>query len=283
MLQVAKKITLFLTSGIPGGIREVSIDQWDGGAICGPRNKIDEILKYDAVNSPSLYFLVGDIDEGGLLQIYVGEADPFNERIKDHIRKKDWWQQAVVFYGKSDNPTKTGIQYLESVTLERLKEAARCRIENRNAPKPSTVNRFDVPGLEQFYENITLIMPILGFDIFIQKVQQDSNTGTKIFCTSSGVNATAILLDDGKVKVEKGSTAVKENRPSFMIHNYKKLKDELISLGRLTDASNKDFLVFADDYYFNSLSAAAAVVLARSAQGPKEWKNEKGIPLGDLE
>ena len=39
----------------------------------------------------------------------------------------------------------------------------------------------------------------------------------------------AVLLNDGKVRVLKGSTATKENAPSFEKHNYKKLKDELLA------------------------------------------------------
>ena len=41
------------------------------------------------------------------------------------------------------------------------------------------------------------------------------------------------------------------------------------------------FIIFADDYIFDSLSASAAVILARSAQGPKEWKNKNDVSLKD--
>jgi hypothetical protein len=37
-----------------------------------------------------------------------------------------------------------------------------------------------------------------------------------------------------------------------------------------------------NDYEFPSPSAAAAVVLGRSADGTIEWKNEQGVRLCDL-
>ena len=51
----------------------------------------------------------------------------------------------------------------------------------------------------------------------------------------------------------------------------------MIEIGKLKEEG--EFLVFTDDYEFNSPSAAAAVILARSASGPLEWKNTDGKKL----
>lgn len=124
-------------------------------------------------------------------------------------------------------------------------------------------------------------MPILGFDIFIQENDKKQiNKNQLIFCTGKGAKANAILLDDGKARVLKGLTVIKENSPSFNSHNYKKIKDELIKINRLVVKDK--FLYFIGDYVFDSLSASAAVVLARSAQGPKEWKYKNGGTVKDF-
>ena len=270
-----KKITLFLNDELPKGIREITIDQWSGCAICGPRNKMQEILKREELNGPCVYFLIGEPEESEFLNIYVGEADPFSERVPDHLRKKDWWEQSVVFFGSNQNPNKTGIQYLEAKCVQELTKAARCSLKNGNKPSFPSISKVDIPGLESFYKNITLVMPLLGFDIFDTETKEIETSVQKfIFCGKKGAEAKAILLDDGKVRVIKNSTAVKNNEPSFETHNYKKIKDELIKVGRLTEKG--EYLYFVEDYVFDSLSAAAAVVLARSAQGPKEWKYENG-------
>lgn len=59
---------------------------------------------------------------------------------------------------------------------------------------------------------------------------------------------------------------------------YKKIKDELLKTNKLIKKNG--FLFFNEDYVFDSLSAAA-VALARSAQGPQEWKFNSGITVGD--
>ncbi len=276
-----KLIKIFLKEGLPKGIREVSLDQWSGKAISGPRNKIKEILESPELSGPCMYLLIGEPEEGPNLNVYVGEADGFDKRILDHLRKKDWWQQVVIFFGNNNNPSKTGIQYLEALVYSELKKAGKCELKNEKKPSLPSIPKEDIPGLKQFFSNIELFTPLLGYDIFSPEANEVSISGSSqyIYCRGKGSEAKGILLDDGKVKVLKDSTATKENSPSFETHNYKKLKDELLKIGRLTERG--EYLYFTADYVFDSLSAAAAVVLARSAQGPQEWKYEDGVSVKD--
>lgn len=281
MKNISKKITLFLNDGLPKGVREISIDQWSGRAICGPRNKIEELIKNPGLSGPCIYFLIGDSEESDFLNVYVGLADPFTSRIKTHLRDmdKDWFQQVVIFWGSNNNPSRTGIEYLESKCYSELLLAAKCSLKNGNKPQLPSIHEYDIPGLEIFYENIALTMPLLGFDIFSPKIKEEINSAQYIYCKGKGAESKALLLDDGKVHVIKNSTAIKDNAPSFEKHNYKTIKDELLKIGRLVEKG--EYLYFTEDYVFDSLSAAAAVVLARSAQGPKEWKYESGISVKD--
>src|SRR3989344_3162259 len=120
-MNTGKKITIYLTSGVPKGVREVRIDQWSGKAVCGPRSGLSDILALPEIESAvCLYFLTGPSDQGGLLDIYVGEAGSFKERIKNHDYKKEWWEEVVVFVSQDKSLTKAGVQYLESLCIERL-------------------------------------------------------------------------------------------------------------------------------------------------------------------
>ncbi|MBI2639490.1 MAG: GIY-YIG nuclease family protein [Candidatus Sungbacteria bacterium] len=280
-----KKITIFLAAGLPKGVREVRIDQWSGKAICGPRNALNEIITLPEIESGAcVYFLIGSSDEGGLLNVYVGEADGFKERIRDHDYKKDWWQDVVVFVSQDGSLTKTGIQYLESVCIERLKKIGKCNLKNANNPGVPTIPKEDVSGLEVFYENLATIMPLLGYDIFVQSEFTSGKTPVTplVFICKKGSNiiATGHLLEDGKMKVLKSSTASLEETPSFQTHPYKKLKDELVAMQRLSVQGTT--LVFTDDYVFDSSSAACGVILGRSASGPLEWKSKDGITLKEV-
>lgn len=279
-----KKITIFLAEGLPKGLREVKIDQWSGKGICGPRNSLKEIVLLPEVEAGAcIYFLSGSPDDGGLLNVYVGEADGFRQRIKDHDNKKDWWQEVAIFVSRE--LTKTGVQYLESICIERLKAAGKCNLMNGNSPSLPTVQREDVSGLEGFYSNIATIMPLLGYDIFVSdssiKPQASLEKEQLFFCKrGSSVSASAQLLKDGKMLVTKGSTAALEETDSFQTHPYKKLREELLEMGRL--AKRTDVLVFLEDYVFDSPSAAAAIVQGRSASGPNEWKTIDGVTLKEI-
>ena len=50
------------------------------------------------------------------------------------------------------------------------------------------------------------------------------------------------------------------------------LRDQLIQGGQLADGPTPDLYRFAADLAFASPSAAASIVAARSASGPREWK-----------
>lgn len=277
----SKKITVFLSEGLPKGIREVKIDQWSGRAICGPRSRLGEMLKISELNSGAcVYFLIGDSQQGSLPQVYVGEADGFKQRIMNHEYKKDWWKDVAVFFSQDGSLTKTGIKFLESVSIERLKGIGKCILDNNNQPAKPSMPKEDVSGLEVFYENIALIMPLLGFDIFVQDVHVEGKKELTLFCYGKGVKAEGILLNDGKIKVLKGSEAVQKNVTSFDSHFYRGLKDELLRMGRLVKKG--DNLAFTDEYVFDSPSAAAAIILARSASGPVEWKDKNGTTLKEI-
>lgn len=270
-----KKITIYLTNGLPKGVREVKVDQWNGKAICGPRNALAEIVSLPEIDGVAcIYFLVGIPDEGGLLNVYVGEADGFKERIRQHDYKKDWWQEVVAFISSDRSLTKTSVQYLESICVERLHKAGKCNLKNNNNPSIPSILKEDISGLEIFYENLITIMPLLGYDIFVPKetFSAISKSDDVMFVCKKGsdVVAHAHLLADGTMKVLKGSKASLTETSSFQNHAYKKLRDELIKLGRLVQQDKT--LLFNEDYVFDSASAASAVIQARSSQGPIEWK-----------
>lgn len=279
---MSKKITLFLIDGLPKGLRSVRIDQWIGKAVCSPRANIKKIDYSDIEGSSCVYFLAGESDSNDLLNIYVGETDSFNNRLNDHTYKKDWWSELVVFYSLDKSLTKTSARYLEKVCIEKLKKAGKCNLMNGNERLASAIIvEEDKAGMEEFFANIMTILPLLGYDVFEQSDMGNARKdGLHLVCTGKGAEAKGILLEDGKLLVMKGSTATKENAPGFELHNYKKLKDKLIEIGKLKDEG--EFLVYADGYEFNSPSAAAAVTLARSASGPLEWKDKSGKKLKDI-
>ena len=279
----SRKITLFLASGLPKGVRSASIDQWSGRSVAGPRNKLDETISLfgKSGGGSCIYFLIGKSDEGGLPTAYVGESDQISSRIKQHDKNKEWWEDIVIFFSPDGTLTTTGSKYLEAICVERLQSAGRCIVQNSTKPTARQIPYEDINGLENFYENIVLLLPLFGYDILAGKAQE-KKTGKDItlYLTRKGVNAEAFLREDGQIQVLKESTAVSETTPSFERHPYKQLRDDLIKIGKLVKIGKN--YKFIDDYIFNSPSAAGAVILGNSTNGQKEWRNVKGISLAQL-
>ncbi|MBU2523595.1 DUF4357 domain-containing protein [Patescibacteria group bacterium] len=102
----------------------------------------------------------------------------------------------------------------------------------------------------------------------------------ELFCKAQNVLATAHIINQSTVRVHKGSSARKETVPSFEHYNYYKLREDLIRRGILIPEG--DYLVFTQDYDFDSLSAAAAVVLGMTSNGKNDWKDEAGVSVDKI-
>ena len=64
--------------------------------------------------------------------------------------------------------------------------------------------------------------------------------------------------------------------------SYKGLRDQLVDDGKLVPANDAEFFEFPVDVPFSSPSAAASVIMARNANGRKEWKAEStGMRYGE--
>lgn len=162
-----KLILHLLHDDQPTGSRLAKIDQWSGRALCLPRGEVEtETAKRKELDGPCLYFLVSQVGVGSAPRVYVGEADGFRSRIKTHLGARDWWTSLVVFFSTDGSLTKSGIQYLESRCVGELRKAGWCTLENGNDPGLPTVPDEDVGGLELFRKNVSILMPVLGYNIF---------------------------------------------------------------------------------------------------------------------
>src|SRR2546427_238582 len=150
----------------PTGPRVAKIDQWSGRAICSPRSDLDKMQQRTELDGPCMYFLIAQTPNRNAPRVYVGEAEGFRDRIRTHHAEKDWWTSLVVFFSADGSLTKSGIQYLESVCVRRLRDAGWSQLENTTNPRLPSVPDEDVGGLKLFAHEIEILMPVLGYDIF---------------------------------------------------------------------------------------------------------------------
>ncbi len=105
------------------------------------------------------------------------------------------------------------------------------------------------------------------------KKNDDNKEKERFLLSGRGGSATGVPLDDDKFVVYPGSKISKDVTEGFP-QNYNDLRNKLISEGVIRGG------VFVNLYTFTSSSAAASVVLGRSANGRKEWALLDGRSYG---
>jgi len=272
-----KTIQIYLPNGNPLGARIINIPSFPLKAALIPKNLIKETHEQINLNRKGLYFLFNEKEESGGLSAYIGEGILLN-RINNHYRNKDDWSFVVCFYSDSEEGFHKGqIEYLEAYSIKEAKRIGRVDLQNGKEQLMHDFANPDKDLLLSFFDEIKLILGMLRYPIF-DEIKKAENQGDIFYCKSKEANATGSLTEEGFV-VYKESKANKENTSGIggWVLN---IKNRLILEGILKEVDN--YLVFTRDFVFNSPSAAAAVVVGRSANGWTQWKNKEGKTLDEL-
>ncbi len=177
---------------------------------------------------------------------------------------------------------KAHIKYLESRLYEIAFSANRYEIQNGNTPTKSSISEADQAEMEEFIEYIRMLINTMGFKVFEPIVKTGTaNTKTEelLIKAARGANARGKRVSDGFV-VFKGSEIAMDTVPSFP-KGFNTLRQELLESELIKGHNGK--LTFESDYLFSSPSAAAAIVMGRSANGLIEWKDKSGRDLKSIE
>jgi len=280
----AKTIKLFLLDGIPNGRMTCELSNWTGKAYKLPRNMIKNSSSREELSSTGVYFLFGKPDMTSDKDvIYIGEAENIIKRLSQHLNEKDYWNEAVILISKDDNLNKAHIKYLENRLHQIAVKVNRYEVKNSNTPTQPSISESDQAEMEEFIENIKMLVNVLGFKAFEELIQEpinDKEVNSHFFIKAArGANAQGQQTSDGFV-VLKGSEIATSTVDSYP-DGWKNSRQELIDTKSIIEENGK--LTFSNDYLFNSPSAAAAIVMGRSANGLTEWKNNKGTSLKDME
>lgn len=279
-MKFGKTIKIFLIDGDPNGRMSCELSNWTGKAYKIPRIKIKECTDRDDLMNTGVYLLFGKDEEGKDL-VYIGEAESILKRLNQHLNQKDFWNETIVFVSKDDNLNKAHIKYLENRLHDIAQLAKRYKIENSIIPTQSSISESDRAEMEEFIENIKMLVNTLGHKVFDEKREFKPKQKHEIFSIKAarGADGQGEPSSDGFV-VLKGSkaagTIVNSMTASFIV-----LRQKLIDDGVLVDKG--EFYEFSDDYIFSSPSTAAVMVMGRNANGLTEWKQKDGKTLKDFE
>ena len=284
-----RSVRMFLVDGTPQGLIVAEIPNWSGKVLAAPRARLGDLLRRTEAARTGVYVLAGPDPErpGGTLA-YIGEADDVAARLRIHVRSadKDFFDRLAIVVSSDDNVTKAHARFLESRIIRMARQAGAVALANGTEPDFQRLPEADRADMEFFSEQLILLLPLAGFDLFrrtLASVVPSSGLGTGDFVftfSTAGAMATGRETDDGFV-VLAGSTARRTPTGTFP-PGYLALRDQLVADGKLAGESSQELYTFTADVAFSSPSAAASIVAARSASGPREWRvTDSGQPYGD--
>lgn len=256
----------------PNGIIECSVDDWFGISYKVPRNKLKEASSLDYINNTGVYILFGDDENTAEKIAYIGEAEDIYNRLSQHNKNKDFWNECIIFVSKDNSLNKAHIKYIEHELYEMSKKANRYIIKNESNPTKSSLSNADEIRAEKFVSKIKIIANMFGYKLFISLVDKNDEEDKTLHLTNNGIEyAKGLLTDEGFV-VLKGSK-VKEGVFDSLSPSLNGFFNKERSSTDLVDN------VYINDHLFSSPSMAAIAILGRNANGYAEWKNKDNVSL----
>ncbi|GAL68644.1 hypothetical protein JCM19301_3231 [Jejuia pallidilutea] len=258
------------------------LSNWTGKAYKIPRIMIKESYSREDLQSPGIYLLFGENEDGKGL-VYIGEAETIIDRLKQHVAQKEFWSEVILFISKDENLNKAHIKYLESRLYEITKKINHYELENNTIPAKSSISESEIAEMEEFIENIKLLTNTLGHRVFETLVSAEANkakkTNTFYIKAAKGANGIGIPSSKGFIvfKNSEVATSTTESMQKSLINIRKRL------IENKTIIKSENGLVFDKDYEFSSPSTAAAILMGRNANGLKEWKLKSGKTLKEYE
>lgn len=196
-----KTIRQFLIDGQADGRWISELSNWTGKAYKIPRTYINQCSDRKDLNNTGVYFLFGCNDETDAEQVYIGEAENILNRLKQHLSEKDFWTECVVFISKDNNLNKAHIKYLENHIYILAKESKRYEVINSNVPTEASISEMDRAEMDEFIDNMRLILGVLGYRILEPSVNRGNSRNATLFILQdrSGIRASGKPVSDGFV------------------------------------------------------------------------------------
>lgn len=277
-----KSIELFLVNGTADSIITAELSNWNGKAIKIPRIEVASCTRED-ITQAGVYFLFCK-EEDDSDSVYIGEAENIKERLVQHIRdsqaekEKYYWNTAVIFIGRDLN--KALIRYLENRLVEIARNSKRYIVLTKNTYKNTVMKESQISAMEEFIENIKILINALGYKVLEPMVQTANGELVDVsaeYTLSQGTaKATGVVTSEGFVLL-KGAVINEKVSVKSLNAGIIRLREKY-----LTDSHVQD-LVTTEDILFSSSSAAADFVLGYSVSGPKTWKANDGRSLKEIE
>ena len=270
----SKKLEIIYHNGQPDGIRSIRRHLSTMTTYLIPRTILSEANKLSGINRPGIYYLISENDDNKIAQIYIGQTRNGVARLDDHNRSKDFWNKAIMFLADNKTFSLDMISGLEAYAIAKAHDSKRYKVENSVNPKYE-IDEYDLPLIEEVYEEIQFIMATQGYKMDNSKVTL--NEANILHTTRNSIAAFGVY-DGENFEVLEGSE----------IDMSRKCHSATIEKQRQTALANGNIICVDGKYHltvsvsFTSPSSAGMFVLGGSINGWVEWKDKDGHTLDEI-
>ena len=273
-MAISKKLEIIYHNGQPDGIRSIRRHLSTMTTYVIPRPLLSEAKKLSGINRPGIYYLISENDDNKIAQIYIGQTRNGVVRLDDHNRSKDFWNKAIMFLADNKTFSLDMISGLEAYAIGKAHDSKRYKVENSVNPKYE-IDEYDLPLIEEVYEEIQFIMATQGYKMDNSKVTL--NEANTLHTTRNGITAFGVY-DGENFEVLEGSE-IDMNRKCHSA-TMEKQRQTALANGNIVSVDGKYKLTVSVS--FTSPSSAGQFVLGGSINGWVEWKDKDGKTLDEL-
>ena len=273
-MATSKKLEIIYHNGQPDGIRSIRRHLSTMTTYVIPRPLLSEAKKLSGINRPGVYYLISEDEDNKIAEIYIGQTRNGVVRLDDHNRTKGFWKKAIMFLADNKTFSLDMISGLEAYAIAKAHDAKRYKVENSVNPKYE-IDEYDLPLIEEVYEEIQFIMATQGYKMDNSKSTLDE--ANILHTTRNGILAFGVynsenfeVLEDSEIDMSRKchSTTIEKQRQTALAN------------GNIVCVDGKYKLTVSVS--FTSPSSAAMFVLGGSTNGWVEWKDKNGKTLDEL-
>lgn len=247
-----------------------------------PREKLVDFDHMDESNQAGIYILYNTADKNEKPQIYIGQTGyNITSRLRDHNRKRDFWNYALVFVEKGDflNMNSAHTKLIESMLIKKATECGIAVMDNSTGSNPPRIQDSDKYAAQTWTEEVIVMTQLLGLSFFVlspenKKKKDEEKVKGRFHISKKGFEAFGDLLSgNGDFIVYKGSSISSKptkSCPKSIIERREKASDLI------------NGAVLSEDIRFTSPSSAAAFVCFAAANGWIEWKTDNNKTLKEI-
>lgn len=141
-----------------------------------PRNKVKRFVECEESQKAGVYFLFNTEQT----KVYVGQSGTSSsDRLDQHLKKKDWWTDAIVFTTKTDDITPTHAKIIESRFIDLIDDLGLEKDNDTGSKEPIVKSIYD-EDCNCWVNQIIQFTKLLNLKLFVRdKLEEDDPKGNQ--------------------------------------------------------------------------------------------------------